>query len=152
LVILILLILGAGCSEDPNLVGLGVLPPQDTLHVASATTFATGDTTFLSRVTGGSSTLIFGNYQTLEARTLLAVSGLSAIPSTAGSDSAVLTFKINYRFKDSSGTVGIEAHRFSRNFTTAGFNWDSAAVSGSYSDTVSGALLQTIVSTDSVIS
>src|SRR5690349_16569127 len=105
LVILLLLILGAGCSEDPNLVGLGVLQPGDTLHVASATTFATGDPTFQSRVTGGSSTLLFGNYQTLEARTLLAFSGFSTtIPSTATIDSAVLTFKINYRFKDSAGT------------------------------------------------
>ncbi|HTK80880.1 MAG TPA: hypothetical protein VL633_01170 [Bacteroidota bacterium] len=152
LVVLFLMIVGAGCSEDPNLVGLGVLPPQDTLHVATATTFATGDTTFLSRVTGGSSTLLFGNYQTLEARSLLAFSQFSAtIPSTAAIDSAVITFKINYRFRDSSGTVGIEAHRFSRAFATTGFNWDSASVSGSYSDTVSGALLQTITSSDTVI-
>ena len=77
-----------GCSDDPNLVGLGVLPPQDSLQILARETFATSDTTILSRVVGGSSTLLLGTYETLEARTLLAFSGISAIPQTAVLDSA----------------------------------------------------------------
>ena len=141
-----------GCSDDPNLVGLGVLPPQDSLQILARETFATADTTIFSRVVGGSSTLLLGTYETLEARTLLAFSGISAIPQTAVLDSARLTFRINYRFKDSSGTVGIEAHRFRRAFSGSTFTWDTAAASGAYSDTVSGALLQTVSPQDSVIS
>jgi hypothetical protein len=141
-----------GCSNDPNIVGLGVLPPQDSLQVVSYEAFASSDTTILSRVAGGSSTLLLGTFQSLETRTLLGFSGLSAIPQTAVVDSARLTFRINYRFKDSSGTVGIEAHRFSRAFSGSTFTWDTAAASGAYSDTVSGSLLQTISPQDSIIS
>ena len=51
-------VLSIGCSEDPNMVGLGVLPFKDSLTIVSQGFLATSDTVFLSRVVGGSSTLL----------------------------------------------------------------------------------------------
>ena len=140
------------CSDEPGAVGLGVLPTQDTLQVASHRAFATSDTTFLSRVVGGASTLLVGKYQMLEAVTLLSFNGLTTIPSDATIDTATLSLRVNYRFKDSSGTAGFEVHKFLRSFTNSGFTWDTATAAGAYSDTVSGSLLQSITPLDSLLS
>src|SRR5229473_5961346 len=95
-----------GCSDDPGTVGLGVLPPQDSLHVHSFLISAKSDTTFLSRIVGGGATLLVGKFQSLQAASLLSFSGISVIPAGAELDSVTLSLKINYRFKDSSGTLG----------------------------------------------
>ncbi len=150
-VIGMLCLLAAGCSEYPNMVGLGVLPPQDSLTIDSLKIFSTSDITFLSRVVGGSSTLLFGTYQALEARTLLSFAGFSTIPQTASLDSAKLTLRINYRFMDSSGIVGIEVRKFLHSFSGGKFTWDSTTTPGAYSDTISGTLLQTLSPQDSLL-
>src|SRR5947207_2292260 len=78
-----LILLTSGCSEDPGTVGLGVLPPQDSLQVHSLRLTASSDTTFLARVVGGSSTLLVGKFQSLQAATLLSFAGIPAIPTDA---------------------------------------------------------------------
>jgi hypothetical protein len=149
--IALLALVSLDCSDDPSSVGLGVLPPQDSLHIISIEPAATSDTTFLSRVVGGSSTLLVGKFQTLEARALLSFSGLNSIPDSATLDSARLTVRVNYRFKDSAGTVGFAVHRFLRTLDSK-FTWDTADAPGAYSDTISGTFLSNITPQDSVLS
>jgi hypothetical protein len=152
LFLLIALLAWAGCSEDPGTVGIGVLPPQDTLKVFSYETYASSDTTIMRRVVGGSTSMLLGTYESIEARTIFSFAGMSVIPQSAVLDSARLTLHINYRFRDSSGIVGFEAHRFARGFSGTGFSWDTAAAAGAYSDTISAALLESISPADTVIS
>src|SRR6266849_2782886 len=94
LFVILLAALFVGCSDEPGAVGLGVLPAQDSLQIVSFQRSATSDTTYLSRVVGGGSTLLVGKFQTLQAATLLSFSGLSALPSNAVIDTATLSLKI----------------------------------------------------------
>lgn len=148
---LLLVLAGSGCSDEPNGVGAGLLPGSDSLRVSTAEVRATGDTTFLRRIRGSSTTLLLGSDQGVQARTLLLFAGLSLVPSSATLDSAVLRLRIVYHFKDSSGFAGIEAHRFTRPFTAENFTWDTTTAAGAYSDTVSGSLLQSITPADTLI-
>lgn len=148
---LLLVLAASGCSDEPNGVGAGLLPGSDSLRVSTAEVRATGDTTFLRRIRGSSTTLLLGSDQGVQARTLLLFAGLSLVPSSATLDSAVLRLRIVYHFKDSSGFAGIEAHRFTRPFTAESFTWDTTTAAGAYSDTVSGSLLQSITPADTLI-
>lgn len=156
LAVITIIILGLswiiGCSDDPNAVGISILPPQDSLHIVTYTASATSTTSFLDRVRGTSSTLLIGKSNGMEIRTLLQFAGISAIPSTAIIDSAVLNLHIVYRFKDSSGTLGFEVHRMTQAFTGTTFTWDSTTASGVYSDTVSGTFLRNITNQDTIVS
>ncbi len=140
-----------GCSDEPNAVGIKILPPQDSLHIVTYVASATSSSSFLDRVRGTSSTFLLGKTNGIEARTMLRFAGISAIPLTSVIDSAVLSLPINYRFKDSSGTLGFEVHRMLLPFTGTTFTWDSTTASGVYSDTVSGTFLRNITNQDTVL-
>lgn len=144
-------ILWLGCSDEPNAVGLGILPPQDSLHIDSAVVSATSDVTFLKRIRSTATTLLLGRDQGLEGRTMLYFAGLSSIPATATLDSATLSLRVNYRFKDSSGTLGFEVRKMKTSFLQNTYTWDSLAVPGAFSDTVSGTFLKNITPLDSTL-
>jgi hypothetical protein len=52
-------------------------------------------------------------------------------------DSARMILRMNYWFPDSSGTVGLEAHRYLRTIPAGAFTWDTATAPGAFSDTIS---------------
>lgn len=148
--VIIVLIL-TGCSAEPNGVGLNVLPGEDSLQVSILTASSTSEFSFLSRVTGSSSTLLVGTSDGIEARMLLSFSGISSIPASAAIDSASLTLRIRYRFRDSTGTLAFEVRKLLHPFPRGKFLWDSTTVAGIYSDTVSGRLIQNVSPLDSTV-
>ncbi len=145
------------CSDDPNEVGIHMLPPQDMLNIDSVVTYATSDTTYLSRTTGSSTRLLIGSYRDhipniyLKSRMLLQFSGFTRVLSTATVDSAVLSFTINYRFKDSAGVLGFDVHKMLHYWNERTFTWDSSTVPGRYRTAPDTTFLQPISVHDSTI-
>ncbi|MBI1806711.1 MAG: DNRLRE domain-containing protein [Ignavibacteria bacterium] len=150
--ILILLVLSLilGCSDDPNDSGLTLISPQDTVRIESYTSTATSDTTVLFRIPGTSSTLV-GKYQDLEVRALMQFTGFSSVPSTARIDSAVVTFTMDYRFKDSSGTIAFNVHEMTRTWSQGSFLWDSSNVPGIYRIPPETTYLKNVIPGDSLV-
>jgi hypothetical protein len=149
----LLLRLLSGCSDDPNAVGLNMLPPKDVLKIDSAETRATSDTTFLYRTSGSSTRLLLGSYQNLRARMLLQFAGFSAIPVNAIIDSATLNFNISYRFKASTRNfLAFEVHKMLRGWSEQTFTWDSSDVPGTYRSTSDTIFENFITIQDTIVS
>ncbi|MFI5251370.1 MAG: DNRLRE domain-containing protein [Bacteroidota bacterium] len=132
----------AGCSDDPpNSVGAGILPQKDGLTIIPLDTIATGSESYLQRISGSSTLLMFGKYQDNEALALMLFNLDSTRYTRAQILSATVSFQISYRYKDSIGTVGLQLHNVRRTWTEGTFTWDSlftngTVTPGSYSDTV----------------
>ena len=139
------------CSDDPNNVGINILPQKDALKADSVEIKATSDTTFLFRTSGSPTRLLIGSYQNLRARTLLQFAGFSAIPVNAIIDSATLALNISYRFKDSTGNLGFEVHEMLHAWNEQTFTWDSSNVPGTYRSTSDTTFLKAITIQDSIV-
>src|SRR5262249_4516414 len=108
----ILLILAwFGCSEDPNSTGFSLLPANDSLTVYAKQLSGTADTTFRTRISASSQSVLVGQSQGLIANALISFDGVAGIPSASILDSARLNLRLNYRFKDSTGSFGVEVRR-----------------------------------------
>ena len=151
------LILVSGCSDDPTDIGLGILPPQDTVRTETREFFATSDTTFRERINGASGRLLVGKYQDIstpqdiEARTLLEFDGVPIFTPGTIIDSAFITLTIDYRFEDSTGSFGLIAYKRAPSWSADPkvFNWDS--VSASLTEPVGTFLTTTITPGDTTI-
>ncbi len=139
------------CSDEPGSVGLGVLPRNDTLRVDSTSLYATSDTTFLLRASGSPTRLMVGSYQDLRARLLLQYSGFSNVPATAILDSAILSFNVDYRFKDSTGIFGFEVHKMLRSWHELTFTWDTSNYPNTYRSTPDTNILRIIGINDTIL-
>ncbi len=145
------------CSDDPNDVGLGLLPLTDALKIDSVNVVATSDTSFLFRNTGSSPKLMLGNYdngtgQRMKAKIVLQYGGILSVPPGSVVDSAVLKLTMDYRFKNSSGTFGFKIHEMISPWSEATFTWDSANVSGAFQTIADTSFLQNITANDSTVS
>src|ERR1041385_7605187 len=154
--ILSLSLMLSSCSDEPNAVGINLIPPNDAIKIDSLETTATFDTTFLFRTTGSSSKLLVGNYnngtgQHLKARTLLQFSGFLSVPPGFQIDSAILRLTADYRFKDSTGILGFEVHEMVRPWNEATFTWDSSNSSGAFQTVADTSFLKAITPQDTVI-
>lgn len=142
----LLLLVLAGCSDDPNASGAGLLP--DSLRLVTLSSAATSDTTYVTRVGGNQGTLAVGTAQGLEARALLRFN-FPAFDTTAAIDSASIRLRLNYRLPDSGGTVTFTVHRMTGSWASASFRWDSVA--GSYDASASGTFTGVVTAADSTI-
>jgi hypothetical protein len=135
------------CSDEPNATGISIIP--DTLRIESIVSASTRDTTVVVRIGGFSSSLLTGKTGTYEARTIMefVISGYS---SSFIIDSAVVNLRLNYKFVDSVGALGFQAHNMARTWDRNTFTWDSVA--GSYDATPSGSFLKSITPQDTIIS
>ncbi len=138
----------SSCSDEPNATGVSLIP--DTLHIGTLIAPLTGDTTVRTRIGGNAANLLTGKSGTYEARSLMEfLFTPSDLVSGIVIDSAVLTLKVLYRFPDSTGDLGFEAHAMTRTWDAKTFNWDS--LPGSASATSAGSFLKTITSADTLI-
>jgi len=138
------------CSDDPSDLGKGTVSANDGLKVDSAIAYANRDTSFLYEVVGTGNSLV-GYAQGNEVRTLMQFTGFTAISSTVTVDSAVVTFPIDFKFLDSTGTIGFEVHEMLNAWSQSTFKWDSVSVAGEYNATPSSTFLGNIVPGDSTI-
>jgi hypothetical protein len=146
--IILFLFLALHCSKDPDATGSGLVSPQDTITIRSSGTFASGDTTFLDRINGGST--LIGYSSGIESRAFLQFSGFSNIPSNAPVDSAVIQIPINYWFRDSGGTMAFSAYALNTGWTASALTW-SLADSTTLRDSVVGSFLGVLQNTDTVM-
>jgi hypothetical protein len=140
-----------GCSDEPTNIGENIIPTSDAPQTDSILTKATSSQTFLHSISANAGILFLGEYGDIKAKTLLQFSNLTSIPSNVTIDSAKLTMSINYRFKDSSGTIGIEVHQMLSSWNYTSFLWDSLTP-GSYNSTIEASSLKLIQAQDSIFS
>ena len=144
------LLIVTSCSDDPSELGKGLTSPNDGLKIDSAVVFANRDTSFLYEVVGTGNSLV-GYSQGVEVRTLMQFTGFTAIPSTVTVDSAIVTFPVDFKFLDSTGTIGFEVHEMLNAWSQSTFKWDSVSVAGEYNATPSSTFLGNVVPSDSTI-
>jgi hypothetical protein len=158
LFILFIFILSAiiGCSDEPNILGLGLIPPQDTLSIYATSIDATSDTAFIYRIGGISSTLIGFNTDELsntsqEARSLIQFNGFTAISETTVVLSAVVKVPIDYKFKNSSGKLNFNIHEILQTWDAKTFTWNNCKIDSFYSHIPDTNFVKDIDATDSVL-
>lgn len=108
--ILLIVLFLSSCSEDPNPVGLGLLPQSDYIKIDTATFFATQSYSQRSLPTL-SNRLLIGKYKDIESWGILR---FVAIPDTLQSKtlvSAHLKLRANYHFGDSLAPFSVAAHQ-----------------------------------------
>lgn len=145
------MILAAGCSDDPNSVGSGLLPPADSVKIFSKEVFATSSSNYLQRISGNRTRLLVGKNPSYEAVTLLKFSGITQLQPSDTIVKAELKFSVTYRFPDTAGFFNMEARRFLRGFSQSTFTWDSLQ-SGDVGDTVGTLSTMLITPSDSILS
>lgn len=134
IIAIILSIFLFACSDDPGRTGIALISPEDTLQIHHYTTTATSDISFIYRINGPTSTLV-GKHESIEARALIQFPKLNSIPDTAIIDSAILRIPINYKFKDTIGTIAFDIHKILKSWDVSKFTWDSSEIAGFYSTT-----------------
>ncbi len=140
-----------GCSDDPNEVGIGMLPPQDGLALHSFDTTAITTTTYIQRITGVSTRLLFGKTGTIQTRSFLQFAGTPTGLSGFVVDTAWLRFPVTYRFQDSSGMFSLEFRKVLRPWVKDSLRWDSTNSSSLVSSVVDTIFQKYVSPTDSVI-
>ncbi len=120
-----LLLLLLGCSDDPNSVGYGLLPIQDSLSLRSFTVMPDSSSNYTYRLAGTASQQLFGKAEGIECRALMQFSGLPTSLSSYDLDTAFLRFPISYRFLDSNGNFNIRFRTLLRAWTDDSLRWDS---------------------------
>lgn len=144
---LVAALIGAGCADEPNSAGQGLLP--DTLRIVTATALATSDSTYVNRIGGSQTTLLVGTAHGLEARTVLRFT-FTSFDTTLRIDSGVIRIRPSYRLPDSSGAPAFTAHAMTSAWSASTFRWDSVA--GSFDPTPGGSFPGTAGSSDTVLS
>ncbi len=148
----LILIFWVGCTDDPNDVGIGMLPPQDNLTLQKFETTAINATTYLQRITGISARLMFGKTGTLQTRSLLQFSGTpTQWNSSFVLDTAWLRFPINYRFMDSIGRFSVNLKQLLRGWSKDSLRWDSTNSPSLVNSTSDTLFQKDILPSDSLI-
>lgn len=146
LLVLVLVLAQAGCSDDPNSSGQRLLP--DSLNIVGVTTLATSDTNYLARIGGNQGTLLVGTTPGFEARSLVRFS-FPAFDTTSRIDSGVIMFRPSYRLPDSGGTLSFTIHAMTASWSNASFRWDS--VPNSFDPAASGAFSGIVTAADTML-
>ena len=124
-----------GCSDDPNAVGIALLPSSDRITIDTLTIRSSSSATDTARVQGISTNLLLGKYNHLEARTLLEFDGIPTDKPKATIDTALLTLHVNYRFMDSSGSIAINLYHLLLTWSSSTLTWDSLTENTYYQTT-----------------
>ncbi len=125
--LLLLIVFFAGCTESPNEVGRGLLLPQDTLRIVSREFTATSDTTFTVRLGLNAGRLFVGYHDSLEAVSVIEFTSVPAFASPQVVDSAVLILQREYAYTDSTTAYGLRVYEAARTWNASNFTWDSLA-------------------------
>ncbi len=107
--VLLVSILFLRCGEDPASVGIGFFPNDPQLD--SLSLIADSSSTYRARIAGNGATLLVGQYQNIEARTLLQFGPLPSGLSDTLVVSATIRLIPRYWFQDSVGTLAFTVHK-----------------------------------------
>ncbi|TAK55966.1 MAG: DNRLRE domain-containing protein [Bacteroidetes bacterium] len=146
-----LLLLLIGCSDEPNAVGIGLLSPDDSLSLNTVGLTATTSSTYLARIAGVSARQLFGKSSDIETRAIIQFAGIPYGLSSFTIDTAVLRVAITYRYKDSSGTLGLDVKRLLRSWSKDSIRWDSTNVPSFVNASNDTSFTRAITPSDSII-
>jgi len=122
---LLLVLATAGCTDDPNQLGRGLLLPKDTLRLGKTGTYATGDTSFSLKSIDNAGRLFVGVRDNLEAVSIVMFTGVPAFTTTQTIDSVKLFLVPDYANFDTTGPFGFTASYALRTWSSVNFTWDS---------------------------
>jgi hypothetical protein len=149
IIIILALTLTNGCSDDPSSIGIGLIPPQDTIKLKKIEIKADSAISIITPISGSLSTLV-GKYHDPTTNTsaiayaLMQFKGFTNIPDSAVIDSAYINIKINYKYKETTGKIRFSIHEMNTTWNESNFKWDSLS-SSSYNPMASGVFEQTII-------
>ena len=132
------------CSDEPNPVGIGLLPPIDLVSIDTVVTREATSVTFKQFISPNDRSLLVGTYSGYEARSLIR---FPSLPDTLGDalvDSAALRMDPFYGFGDTAAPLTFTIHKILKPWSETTATWDSVNADfyddvqrGSFSDVVS---------------
>ncbi|MBI3788519.1 MAG: DNRLRE domain-containing protein [Ignavibacteriales bacterium] len=108
--VLIIVLFLSGCSEDPNPVGLGLLPKSDYIKIDTTTFFATQSSSQRWHPVS-SNRLLIGKYKDVESWGIFRFVGIPDTLQKKQFVSAQLMLRANYHFGDSLAPFSVAAHQ-----------------------------------------
>ncbi|MEE9225669.1 MAG: DNRLRE domain-containing protein, partial [Bacteroidota bacterium] len=149
----VLAVVSLSCSDEPNAVGIGVLPLDDLVSIDTMVIREATSVTFKQFISPNDRSLLIGTYRGYEARTLIR---FSDVPDTLG-DAQVLEARLRmnsfYTFGDSTSPLSFTAHRILLSWSEDSATWDSASpdLAGSFYDPApSGSFTQVVNDTSAI--
>ena len=139
------------CSDDPNAIGIALIPKRDAITLVADTIHAVTSGTDTAHIQVTSTTLLLGTYHPFEARTLLEFDGIPADQPLATIDSAVLTLHIDYHFRDSAGAFGFTIHRLLQSWNSTSLTWINLVPDSLYNRTADTTFLATVQAGDTIL-
>ncbi len=118
-----------GCSDDPNILGIGLISSQDTLKTFSTSAEVTTDSTFFYTVIGTSGSIVGFNHDALsntsqESRGLIQFQGFTVLSETTQVISAIVKIPVDYKFKNSTGKIKLNVHEILVSWNEKALTWN----------------------------
>jgi hypothetical protein len=156
--ILVLILLAAGCDEDPVSVGVGILPNEDFVEIDTVVVEAMSSYSFeMPLGTGGTSTLFIGEDSDVRVVSLFRIDSLltsrGITPDSIESSTffeAKLLFHPTYFYGDSNQTIGIDAYEILSGWASQTFTREHIETIRFGSDIVGSSLPVTLADTNDI--
>jgi len=140
---LLMILTFQSCEEDPNDLGVGFIPSDDTTGVrfldSQTDTMAITSNNYKQFINDfGAQIILIGNYLNYESKTLLKFKEITVNYDSSNVISASLSLRYSsYYFKDKLGTTVFDLYRLNTNFNYRTITYDSVS-SSSYGNTSVG--------------
>lgn len=134
------------CSDEPNAVGIEVLPPEDLVSIDTVVIREATSLSFKQFISPNDLSLLLGTYRGYEARTLVRFRSLPDSLRDAQVVSATLRMKPFYVFGDSMSTLSFNVYKILQSWSESSATWDSI-VTAFYDPTPRGNFAQVVSDT-----
>ncbi len=146
----ILAVTSLQCSDDPNDVGIGVLPPEDLVSIDTVRIRDATSVTFKKFISPNTVSLLTGTYNGYEARTLIRFRSLPDTLRDASVLSATLRMKPFYTFGDSTTALTFTVHSIALAWEDTSATWNSVNAAGFFDGEQRGSFSQVVSDTAEV--
>ncbi|MFQ5797463.1 MAG: DNRLRE domain-containing protein [Bacteroidota bacterium] len=144
----VLAVVSLSCSDEPNAVGIGVLPPDDLVSIDTVVIREATSVTFKQFISPNDRSLLIGTYRGYEARTLIR---FPSLPDTLGDVlSTSLHMKPIYTFGDSTTSLRFTVHKILIPWGETTATWDSVTAGSFYEATPHGDFAQIVSDTTGI--
>lgn len=138
-----------GCSDDPNAVGIGVLPEEDLISIDTIATREATSFSFKEPISPNNRSLLVGAYRDYEARALIRFQFLPDTLRDATVLDATLRLEPLYSFGDSLAELSFTVQKIVSSWSETSFLWDSITA-GFYDPTPRGTFSAVISDTAAI--
>jgi len=120
----LLAVVSLSCSDEPNAVGIGVLPPEDLVSIDTVVIREASSVTFKQFISPNDRSLLIGTYRGYEARTLIRFRFLPDTLRDVNVLSATLHLNPIYSFGDSATVLTFTVHEIVTSWEDTSATWD----------------------------